>query len=483
MADVDTKQLRMINEAPLIYPDRDKVKRSVAGSLENYEALLHLSWEKPEEFWSRVAADLWWMKPWERVMEGALPDFRFFVGGVSNVCYNLLDRHLEKGYDNKLALIWEGEDHQTRFYTYRMLQAEVNKCANALKSLGVQKGDRVAIFLPNLAETVIAVLACYRLGVLFNTVFSGFSVSALRDRLIHYEPRLIVTADGGYRRGQPIPLKEKVDQAVSDMESVKTVVVVRRTGMPVRMATGTDYWWHELIKDQSLICPPEPVEANEPGLVFYTSGTTGKPKGVVHAGLAFLVNNYIYAKYHMDFHDHDMFWCTADIGWLTMHIWGIVGSLVNGVTTIFYEGAIDYPGPERFYEIIHTYRVNKLFTVPTLIRMLMRHGEGLMKDFDLSCLDVVTLVGEPFNPEAWYWTYEKLGRKQIYVNNTYGQTELAGCPLANAAWMTPMKPGSCGTEFLAAKLEIVDGTGQPVPPGTPGNLVMTRPIPMLVRTL
>ncbi|MBE3588293.1 MAG: acetate--CoA ligase [Thermoanaerobacteraceae bacterium] len=484
MAEVKPEeQLKMIRASKLYYPAREKVKQSVLGSVDAFNSLLRKSWEDPAAFWAEMASELYWIKPWEKVMEGQLPYFKFFVGGVTNPCYNMIDRHLERGADNRMALIWEGEDYQTKFYTYRMLHAEVCKFANVLKGFGLRKGDRVAIFLPNLAETVIAVLACYRLGVLFNTVFSGFSVRALKDRLINYEPQVVVTADGGYRRGREIPLKSRVDEAIEGIESIKSVVVVKRTGTEINMQPGRDHWWHELMAGVGLDCPPEPMEANEPGLVFYTSGTTGKPKGVVHSSVAFVINNYVYGKFHMDHHENDMFWCTADIGWLTMHIWGIAGALANGVTTIFYEGALDYPQPDRFYQIISKYRVNKLFTAPTAIRMLMRYGEKYMEPYDLSCLDVLSLVGEPFNPEAWHWAYEKLGKGRIYINNTWGQTETAGCPLAGAAWVTPMKPGSCGIQFLGAQMDVVDEEGNSLPPETPGNLIMRRPIPMLVRTL
>jgi acetyl-CoA synthetase len=281
-----------------------------------------------------------------------------------------------------------------------------------------------------------------------------------------------------------LPLKEKVDEAIQGLTTVEAVIVVQRCGTAVRMTRGRDWWWHELMKDAPLECPPEPVEANEPGLVFYTSGTTGKPKGVVHSAIAFVVNNYVYAKYHLDHHPHDVLWCTADIGWGTMHIWGIVGALANGVTTVIFEGAIDYPAPERFYQVIHKYRVNKLFTAPTAIRMLMSHGEKVMKPYDLSCLEVIALVGEPLNPEAWNWTDQKLGKGKVYINNTWGQTETAGCPLASAAWLTPMKPGSCGVQFLGANADIVDDQGNSLPPNTVGNLIFREPmIPMTLRTL
>jgi acetyl-CoA synthetase len=364
-----------------------------------------------------------------------------------------------------------------------MLSAEVNRCANVLKRLGVGKGDAVAIFTPNLSEAIIAVLACFRIGALFNTIFSGFSVRSLRDRLESYEPKVIVTADGGFRRGGVVPLKETIDAAIEGLASVQAVIVVRRTGTPASLREGRDHWWHELMQSASSSCPPEPMEANDPGIVFYTSGTTGKPKGIVHAAVAFVVNNYVYTKYHLDHHPHDVLWCTADIGWLTLHIWGIVGALANGITTIVVEGALDFPTPDRFYQIVDRYHVNKLFTAPTAIRMLMRHGDALMAPFDLSSLEVVGVVGEPFNPEAWHWTYEKLGRRRIYVNNTWGQTELSGCPLAGAAWLTPMKPGSCGPMFLGADLDIVDDAGQPVGVDVPGNLIIRQPFPMMLRTL
>ncbi len=483
MFNVRQKDLKMIRESKVFFPDPEKVRKTNTGSIEAFNELLKESWENPEKFWDDVARELHWFHPWEKTVEGDLPHFRYFVGGVMNPAYNMLDVNVGKGYGNKVALIWEGEDYSVKFYTYRMLLAEVNRFANVLKSMGLRKGDRVAIYMPNFAETVIAILACYRLGIIFNTVFSGFSVKALKDRLDAYEPQVLITADGGFRRGKFIPLKNNVDEAIRDIDGIKAVVVVNRSDSDVSMKPHRDYWWDELIEKASPVCDPEPIEANEPGLVFYTSGTTGKPKGVVHSGVAFTVNNYVYAKYHMDHHPDDMFWCAADIGWLTMHIWGIVGALTNGVTTIFYEGSIDHPEPDRMYEIIEKYRVNKLFTTPTAIRLMMKFGEEYLRKHDLSSLDVVSLVGEPLNPEVWYWLYEKMGNKKIYINNTYGQTETAGCPVAGAAWLTTMKPGSCGIQFLGAKMEVVDDEGKPVPPMTVGNLVMKRPIPMLVRTL
>jgi acetyl-CoA synthetase len=473
----------MIDGSRLYPPDAARAARTHCGSVEAFEALLKHSRENPDAFWGEVAGELEWMRPWDAVREGHFPHFRYFVGGITNPTLNLLDRHLSRGAGNRLALVWEGEDGQSRFFTYRMLAAEVNRAANMLKRLGVGKGDAVAIFTPNLSESVVAVLACLRIGALFNTVFSGFSARSLRDRLESYEPKVVITADGAFRRGQIVALKETADQAIEGLPSVRAVVVIRRTGTAIPMRDGRDRWWHELMASASSACPAEPLEANEPGIVFYTSGTTGKPKGIVHAGVAFVVNNYVYAKYHLDLHADDVLWCTADIGWLTLHIWGIVGALANGITTVVFEGAIDYPTPERFYQIVERYYVTKLFTAPTAVRMLMKHGEGLMAPYDLSSLDVVAVVGEPLNPEAWHWTYEKLGRGRIYLNNTWGQTELSGCPLAGAAWLTAMKPGSCGPEFLGADLDIVDDEGHPVGVNVPGNLVIRQPFPMMLRGL
>lgn len=473
----------MIKNSRLVYPEKTKQEATEIGSSEAFQTLLKHSQENPEEFWDEVAQELYWFKPWEKTLSGQLPDFEFFKGGMSNPCYNLLDRHIINGAGNRTALIWEGEDGRTSFYTYNMLLAKVNRFANVLKAYGVQKGDPVAIYLPNLAESFIAILACFRLGAVYSTIFSGFSEQSLKDRLSSYEPKIIVTADASLRRGKVIPLKEKVDSVIDDIVSVEAVVVVDRLGTKPSMEKGRDVWWHEELEKSDIHCEPVPVEANEPGIVFYTSGTTGKPKGVVHSGMAFVVQNYVYAKYHMNHKPDDVFWCTADIGWLTMHIWGVAGSLANGVTTVVYDGALNYPEPERFYQIIDKYRVNKLFTAPTALRMLKSLGEQALHRYDLSCLDVVSLVGEPFDAETWYWTRDVLGGGDVCVNNTWGQTETAGTPLAGAAWLTPMKPGTAGVQFLGADLGIVDDMGQPVPKGTLGNLVIRKPFPMLCRTL
>ncbi len=475
--------LKVISDSKLVYPSEEKVSATSIGSTKNFQQLLKQSQEDPAAFWDHVARELTWYEPWKETISGQLPAFRFFSGGISNPSIHLLDRHVENGAGNRTALIWEGENGDTKFYTYHMLLAEVNRFANVLRSFGVKKGDGVAIFLPNLAEALIAVLACFRIGAVYNTVFAGYSEKSLTDRLINFEPKVVVTADATIRRGKVIRLKEKVNHVAPAIASIEAVIVVNRLGSTVEMTEGRDYWWHELTKKASIVCEPERLEANESGIVFYTSGTTGKPKGVVHSGMAFVIQNYIYAKYHMDHHDDDVFWCTADIGWLTMHIWGIAGALANGVTTVVLEGAIDYPTKDRFYQIIEKYRVNKLFTAPTALRMLKSMGEQPLAQYDLSCLDVISLVGEPFDPETWHWTYEVLGKKNVYINNTWGQTETAGSPIAGAAWLTPMKPGAAGIPFLGAVFDVVDAEGHSVKPCQLGNLVIRKPFPMLCRTL
>lgn len=475
-------ELGMIRQSALHLPNPERGARTHAASAAAFANMLQHSLQDPDRFWAEAAGELEWIEKWHTIRKGELPHFEYFCGGFANPCANMLDRHLKNGADNRAALIWESENYESKVYTYRMLYQEVNRFGNVLLKLGLKKGDPIAICLPNLPETVIAVLACFRLGLIFNTIFSGFSSVSLRNRIEGFEPKLIITADAIRRRGKLIPLKANLDEAIGGVESIRAVVVVKRTGSPPNMDAGRDYWWEELMLGAGTECPAEPLEANEPGIVFYTSGTTGKPKGVIHSGVGFLVNCYIYAKYHLDHHRNDVFWCTADIGWLTMHIWGIVGALANGVTTIFYDGALDWPQPDHFYRVLDRYQVNKLMTAPTVIRGLMRHGEP-PASFDLRNLDTICVLGEPLNPEAWHWTYEKLGQGHCYINNLWGQTELGGCPLAGAAWLSPMKPGSCGSSFLGANLDVVDHDGNSLAPFIPGDLVVRAPFPAMARGL
>ena len=469
-----------VSEQPL---SLDKAKRTEMGDADAFRKYLRFSKEHSDAFWEQIASEFEWSRRWDIVQKGTLPEFEFFSGGVMNVCVNLVDRHVARGAGNRVALIWEAETGESSFLTYQMLLDEVQRCANMLKGIGVSRGSPVAIFLPNVIECVVTILACFRIGAIYNTVFSGFSASALNDRLVAFCPRVVITSDHCVRRGKRIPLKAKVDECIAGLGGDCKIIVVRRTEEPVEMLPGRDFWWRELMHSASNHCPPEPMEANEPGLVFYTSGTTGKPKGVVHSGAGFIINNYVHAKFQMDHRPEDVLWCTADIGWLTMHIWGIAGALTNGATTIFAEGALDHPEDDRFFRIVHKYRVNKVFTSPSAVRMLMRCSDKWREHYDVSQLEVVGLVGEPLNGEAWDWLHNDLGKGSLYINNVWGQTELAGCPLAGAAWLTRMKRGSCGIEFLGNSVDILDDDGRRVPAGIPGNLVVKKAFPMMIRTL
>jgi acetyl-CoA synthetase len=475
-----THGVEKISAHPL---DPERAAHTLAGGEGAFQKLLQFSKDHSDEFWAQVASEFEWIKPWDTVRKGEMPSLEFFSGGIMNPCINLLDRHVRSGNGGRLALIWEGEDGASISLTYKLLLDEVCRFGNVLKSLGIKRGDAVAIFLPNVAECLIAILACFRLGAIYNTVFSGFSIPALTDRIVAFDPKVVITADSALRRGKKVLLKAKMDDCLKTLQNGCKVIVVQRTGDDVPMVLGRDLWWHEAMASASIDCPAEPLEANEPGLVFYTSGTSGKPKGVVHSGVGFIINNYIHAKYQMDHQPNDVLWCTADIGWLTMHIWGIAGALTHGATTIFAEGALDFPEPHRFFCLLNKHRVTKVFTSPSTIRMLMRCDDKWQRQFDVSSLEVIGLVGEPLNPEAWEWMHSTLGNNKIYINNTWGQTELAGCPLAGAAWLTPMKPASCGIEFLGNSVDIVDDDGNPVGDGVKGNLVLRRPFPMMIRTL
>ncbi|WP_297216328.1 acetate--CoA ligase [Thermoplasma sp.] len=467
--------IAMSYDVPDFIIKSEEIKMVDENKSRDFMKLLEFSKSNPDRFWDQIASELRWKKRWNSVMEGSLPDFKFFTGGYMNVAENLIDRNLEDGY-NRLALIFESETGKSSAYTYGMLQSIVDRLASALHSLGVRRGDRVSIFLPNIPETLFSVLACYRIGAVFNTIFSGFSAQALENRVSHFGPKILITADGTYRRGKLVELKNKVDQIRS--VTVEKVLVVRNAGNEITMK-DRDIDFNEALQSAPEENVSEYVEANDPGIVFYTSGTTGKPKGVVLSGVGFLVNNYVYARHHLDLKASDILWCTADIGWLTMHIWGIVGALSNGSTTLFYEGAMDYPSIDTFYRIIEKYRVTKVFTAPTLIRMLMRYGDPERK-YDVSSVNVIGLVGEPLNPEAWNWMHDHF--PSAYINNTWGQTETAGTPLAGSAFATGMKPGSSGIEFLGSQVDVVDDSGNPLT-GVPGNLVIRRPIPMMIRDL
>lgn len=475
------ESLKMIQQARLIEPSEPIRRLSYVRSMHEYQQKYEKTKASPALFWEEVANELRWMAPWKEVLTGSLPDFQFFRGGMINICDNCVDRHLETHRRNKAAIIWEGEDGSTKILTYQMLHDEVCRFANVLTKHGVKKGDVVSVYMQNLPETFIALLACLRIGAVYNTVFAGFSPEALRERINDSKAKLLITADVSYRRGRVIPLKENADKAIAEAPTIQKVIVFRRGGVEVPMTPGRDLDWAEEMQGASRDYPCEPVEANEPGLLIYTSGTSGKPKGIVHAHGGFLVGTYAYTKYALDLQERDIYWNTADIGWLTSHIFVLVGGLALGATVVLYEGALDHPHPGRVYEMIERYRVNKLFSAPTAYRMFVKFGKELPQQYDLSSLELFASVGEPFNPEAWEWVYQHLGGGKAVISNTWGQTETGGTPLCGLPGAVPMKPGSCGVPLFGHVLDIVDERGQSCPDGVPGNLIIRQPFPSLAR--
>ncbi|MDA8193480.1 MAG: acetate--CoA ligase [Thermaerobacter sp.] len=434
------------------------------------------------KYWAGVARELQWTVPWQQDLVGQLPDFRFFQGGYSNVSVNCIDRHLERRADRP-ALIGIREDGGETVWSWQELHRQTATFARALSDLGVKEGDVVAIFLPNLLETFAAVHACYRIGAIYNIIFSGFSRSALLDRLADTQAKVVITADEAVRRGRRFALKATLDQALADVPSVQHVVVIRRTGAPVPMQKPRDHYWDELMDHTASGQEPVPIEANAPGFIIYTSGTTSKPKGLVHSGLGFLVGSYHNVKYALDLGPDDVYWCTADVGWLTFPIFELVGGLAHGATYLVYEGALDYPEPGRLYDIIARHRVNKVFTAPTVLRMLARQGTALADSYNLESLELISLVGEPLDASTWYWVARELGKGRIEINNTYGQSETGSAWTSSLVGVTAAKPGSCGLPLPGHAYAIVDDGGHPVPAGKVGELVLTAPFPTLARTI
>ncbi|GIW27644.1 MAG: acetyl-coenzyme A synthetase [Meiothermus sp.] len=451
--------------------------------LEDYEALYRESLEEPEKFWSRVASELHWFKPWDKVLEWNPPNAKWFIGGQLNLSYNCLDRHLATR-GNKAAIIFEGEPGDSRILTYQQLHREVSKFANVLKGLGVRKGDRVTIYLPMIAEAAIAMLACVRIGAVHSVVFGGFSASALADRINDAQAKVLITADGGWRRGSVVPLKANSDEALSDAKSIEHVVVVRRTGHEVHMEPGRDHWYHELMANAAPDCPPEPMDAEDPLFILYTSGSTGKPKGVLHTTGGYSVYTYLTAQYIFDLKETDTYFCTADVGWITGHSYVVYGLLQNGATTLMYEGAPNAPDEGRIWSIIEKYSVSILYTAPTAIRAFMKWGEQWPLKYNLSSLRLLGSVGEPINPEAWLWYYRVIGKERCPIVDTWWQTETGGIMITTLPGVHPMKPGHAGKPFFGVKPEIVDTSGQPVNnPDEGGHLIIQKPWPSMLRTV
>jgi acetyl-CoA synthetase len=437
----------------------------------------------PEAFWATFAAELEWSRPWNQVLDWQPPHAKWFVGGTLNVCVNCVDRHVRGPRRNKAALIWEGEPGDRRTLTYFDLFREVSTFANVLKSLGVGRGDRVAIYLPLIPELAISMLACARIGAVHSVVFGGFSAESLRDRINDSACRLLITADGGHRRGQVVALKKIADEALADTPSIEHVVVVQRGGgapIPVTMHPSRDRWYHELMKGVSFKCDPEPMDAEDMLYILYTSGTTGKPKGIVHTTAGYLVGTYATTKLVFDLRDEDVYWCTADIGWVTGHSYVVYGPLANGATVLMYEGAPDWPQKDRFWSLIEAHGVSVFYTAPTAIRAFMRWGTEFPKQHDLSSLRLIGSVGEPINPEAWIWYYKFIGGERCPVVDTWWQTETGAIMITPLPGVTTLKPGSATLPFPGISAEIRTDSGEKVEVGG-GLLALTRPWPSMLR--
>jgi acetyl-CoA synthetase len=443
----------------------------------------------PEAFWARFAGELEWSRKWDRVLDWQPPHAKWFVGGRINISVNCLDRHVRGARRNKAALIWEGEPGDRRTLTYFDLYRQVSAFANVLKSLGVKKGDRVAIYLPLIPELAIAMLACARIGAVHSVVFGGFSAESLRDRINDAKATLLITADGGYRRGTIVPLKQVADEALADTPSIQNVIVVQRGAserpgaagpMPANMKDGRDHWYHRLMQDASWTCDPEPMDSEDMLYILYTSGTTGKPKGIVHTTAGYLVGTYTTTKLVFDLKDEDVFWCTADIGWVTGHSYVVYGPLANGATVLMYEGAPDWPQKDRFWSLIERYGVTVFYTAPTAIRAFMRWGTEWTQKHDLSSLRLLGSVGEPINPEAWVWYYHHIGHERCPVVDTWWQTETGAIMITPLPGVTTLKPGSATKPFPGIFAEIRNDRGDKVDVGG-GLLALTRPWPSMLR--
>ncbi|MDQ5910778.1 MAG: acetyl-CoA synthetase [Pseudomonadota bacterium] len=453
---------------------------------DQYLEMYKRSIDDPEGFWAEQATEfLTWFKPWDKVLDWDFTKghIEWFKGGQLNVSYNCLDRHLESRGD-QVAIIWEGDSpNEDKKLTYRQLHTEVCKFANVMKGLGVGKGDRVCIYMPMIPETAVVMLACTRIGAVHSIVFGGFSPDSLKDRIIDAEAKLVVTSDEGLRGGRQVPMKANADKALLSTPSVEKMVVVKRTGGKITWAEGRDVWYEELMATASADCPAEPMDAEDPLFILYTSGSTGKPKGVLHTTGGYLLHTAITHKYIFDYHDGDIYWCTADVGWVTGHSYIVYGPLANGATSIMFEGVPTYPDAGRFWQVVDKHEVNIFYTAPTAIRSLMREGEGPVKATSRKSLRLLGSVGEPINPEAWEWYYHQVGDGRCPIVDTWWQTETGGILITPLPGATALKPGSATRPFFGVTPALVDAEGQFLEGATDGNLVITRPWPGIMRTL
>ncbi|MCT0215226.1 acetate--CoA ligase [Synechococcus sp. CS-1330] len=478
----------VLQEQRLFAPPADLAASARIGSLDAYRALCSKAESDPDGFWGDLArSELHWFEPFDSVLDWSDPPFaKWFAGGTTNLSFNCLDRHLDGPRADKTALIWEGEPGDSLSFTYRQLHAEVCKASNALKALGIGKGDLVALYMPMIPEAAIAMLACARIGAPHSVVFGGFSADALRDRLIDGQVKAVITADGGFRKDKPVPLKPAVDEALAangGAPSVEHVLVVQRIKGDCPMATGRDHWWHELVDGQSPDCPAEPMASEERLFVLYTSGSTGKPKGVVHTTAGYNLWAHLTFQWIFDIREDDIHWCTADVGWITGHSYIVYGPLSNGATTVMYEGAPRPSKPGAFWEVIQKHRCTIFYTAPTAIRAFMKAGRSVPDQYDMSSLRILGTVGEPINPEAWMWYRDVIGGDRCPVVDTWWQTETGGVMISPLPGATPTKPGSCTLPLPGIAADIVDMGGVSQPADAGGYLAVRRPWPGMMRTV
>jgi acetyl-CoA synthetase len=470
-----------MKEDRVFAPSKEFAAKARISSMAAYEALWKEAAADIEKFWGKLAGELHWFQPYKTVLEWDEPFARWFVGGKTNISYNCLDIHLNGPRRNKAALIWEGEPGDTRTLTYQQLHREVCKFANVLKGLGIKPGDVVSIYMPMVPELAIAMLACARVGAVHSVIFGGFSSEAIADRNNDAGAKLVITADAGWRRGHQLPLKANVDAALVKSPTVEKCIVLRRVGNDVTMQDGRDHWWHDLMKDASADNPAEPLDSEHPLFILYTSGSTGKPKGIKHTTAGYNLFTKKTTEWVFDLREEDVFWCTADCGWVTGHSYIVYGPLANGATVLMYEGAPNWPDEGRFWEIIEKYRVNIFYTAPTAIRAFIKWGDKWVDKHDLSSLRLLGTVGEGINPEAWMWYHRKIGKERCPIVDTWWQTETGGIMMSPLPGAIPAKPGSCTRPLPGIIPAIVDSDGNPVDPGSGGWLVITRPWPGMLR--
>jgi acetyl-CoA synthetase len=484
MSSATTNIESVLHEERVFPPPAEFSERAHVKSLEELEALRREASDAPEAFWARMAeAELHWFKQWDTVLKWEPPHAEWFVGGKINISYNCLDRHLQTWRRNKAAIIWEGEPGEQRTLTYGQLHREVSRFANVLKRAGVERGDRVALYMPLVPELAVAMLACARIGATHSVIFGGFASQALIDRINDAGCKLVVTADGGYRRGSEVRLKEIVDEALKKTPTVKTCIVFKRTGSKVPMQMGRDYWWHEIMQAVADECPAEELDSEHPLYILYTSGTTGKPKGILHTTAGYLLQTHLTTKWVFDLKDEDVYWCTADIGWVTGHSYVVYGPLSNGATVLMYEGAPNHPEPDRFWDIIQRHRVSIFYTAPTAIRAFVKWGEHWPLRHDLSSLRLLGTVGEPINPEAWMWYREIIGKGRCPIVDTFWQTETGAIMIAPLPGATPTKPGSATRPLPGIEAAVMSKEGVEAGANEGGYLVVKRPWPSMLRTI